>query len=1093
MKKTLFQACALFLASCCGPSLASGEECDTVARVVAYEGSVVYRSIAKGEWRNLTSDQSICGGTLLKTSSTGNATVLLADHTLIRLAPNSTLTIPASKGEDGILGFLKAGTAHFISRVTRRFSVATPFVNAGIEGTEFLVSVSEEEARVLVYEGRVRAENSFGAVVIEGGELAVARRDEAPVLETLIRPLDGVEWAIYYPPLALATTDAIPEEVVEALKERNYVKALEGLTGDDAPSSLYRGAIHLYLGAPMEAEKYPTKIPSSSPLYKEALAYRSVIALAQNDLSRARELATQGYALGSTPTTALALSYVLQAEGHLKEGIKILEEAPHTSLILTRLAELHLATGDREQALKIARRAQEGDRTPEGSRILGFIYLSREEIDKAKRYFLKARSITPQDPLVHLGIGLSLIEEGELPEGRQEIETAVSLDPSRSLLRSYLARAYFEEGRGKRAETQFTLAKRLDDRDPTSYLYHAILQVTRNQPVSALAEVISSIERNDARFPYRSRDLLERDSATRRANLARVYTILGFDRPGLAEAWRATTIDPTSPSSHQFLADAYVGESRQAIARVSEQLQAQLLQPLPSRPLPLQGTESSLAIQQGGGPMEAAWNEYTRVFQKEGFSAVGGVRLGSQRSRQEDVSAMYLSGTTSINGGVYHEETEGFRRNNSLDRDSYALGLHALTSNSTSLLAEYRGSTSKEGDRALRFSRDEVEESFKREIDEDMFRVGLRHALSSEATLLGVTTYQRRRENTTLLDTFNPAEDKSANVEGQGYFTFGKLKVVAGGSGARVESDTSSLFATSSNTHHYYNAHSYSYYSLSPNLTLIGGLAFDDFETLLSSTRWSDRSLSPKLGLVYSITPSTLLRAAVFQSFKRELVHNQTLEPTHIAGFNQFFDDLNGTRSRRLGIALDKRFREKLFTGVSLGYREARPLFEEIDFSTFEATPRLDEWREKEAVGYINWALSPEIALSLTHRWEYDDREKYGFLHVTEENFSHLETHLSTLRASHYLPNGLFFWNEWHRYDQNVRYFTLASREEARGESNGVIADVGLGYRLPNRLGLTSLEVRNIGDRKIEYQERSGQAMTLSPERSLWWTLRFTF
>ncbi len=38
-----------------------------------------------------------------------------------------------------------------------------------------------------------------------------------------------------------------------------------------------------------------------------------------------------------------------------------------------------------------------------------------------------------------------MIRDGHLEEGRRQIEIAVALDPTNSLLRSYLGKAYYEE------------------------------------------------------------------------------------------------------------------------------------------------------------------------------------------------------------------------------------------------------------------------------------------------------------------------------------------------------------------------------------------------------------------------------------------------------------------------------------------------------------------------------------------------------------------------------------------------------------------------------------------------------------------------
>ena len=45
-----------------------------------------------------------------------------------------------------------------------------------------------------------------------------------------------------------------------------------------------------------------------------------------------------------------------------------------------------------------------------------------------------------------------MIRDGELVAGREQIEIAVALDPSNSLLRSYVGKAYYEENTRQRDE-----------------------------------------------------------------------------------------------------------------------------------------------------------------------------------------------------------------------------------------------------------------------------------------------------------------------------------------------------------------------------------------------------------------------------------------------------------------------------------------------------------------------------------------------------------------------------------------------------------------------------------------------------------------
>ena len=64
------------------------------------------------------------------------------------------------------------------------------------------------------------------------------------------------------------------------------------------------------------------------------------------------------------------------------------------------------------------------------------------------------------------------------------------------------------------------------------------------------------------------------------------------------------------------------------------------------------------------------------------------------------------------------------------------------------------------------------------------------------------------------------------------------------------------------------------------------GLSYDDYEELKTEIKDVDR----KLGIQWALTDSLRLRFAAFRRVKPTLVAGQTIAPTDIAGFNQFFE-----------------------------------------------------------------------------------------------------------------------------------------------------------------------------------------------------------
>lgn len=117
------------------------------------------------------------------------------------------------------------------------------------------------------------------------------------------------------------------------------------------------------------------------------------------------------------------------------------------------------------------------------------------------------------------------------------------------------------------------------------------------------------------------------------------------------------------------------------------------------------------------------------------------------------------------------------------------------------------------------------------------------------------------------------------------------------------------------------NIYAYSYIDLLKNITFTVG-ASGDFTSGDSPDVAEKSEFNPKFGIMWSPLANTTLRAAAFRTFKRTLITNQTLEPTQVAGFNQFFDDVNGTEAWRYGGAIDQRFTKNLFGGVEFSKRD---------------------------------------------------------------------------------------------------------------------------------------------------------------------------
>ena len=356
--------------------------------------------------------------------------------------------------------------------------------------------------------------------------------------------------------------------------------------------------------------------------------------------------------------------------------------------------------------------------------MLGYAELAGLRGARGEAAFRRALQEESQNPLALLGLGLAQIKQGDLDAGTVQIENAVAHDPSSSLLRSYLGKAFFEERRDKPAGTQYAIAKELDPADPTPWFYDAIRKQLDNRPVEALRELKRSIALNDNRAPFRSRLLLDQDRAVRGTSLARIYQDLGFSQLGINEAGRALMLDPSSSAAHRFLSDVYQGEPRLEAARVSELLQSQLLQPVGLNPVQPSLGFPDLNVIANAGPAHVGFNEFTPLFQKDGWQINGTGVVGTQETIGNELTATALWGRTSVSIGQYYFDTDGFRENDHLQHKIYSVFGQVQATDNLGLQAEFRRRETNQGDRSLNFDPDAFDRNLDESIDQDILRIG---------------------------------------------------------------------------------------------------------------------------------------------------------------------------------------------------------------------------------------------------------------------------------------------------------------------------------------------------------------------------------
>ncbi len=1045
---------------------------DGVGELVSIQGVAQVLRDGKTTWNIAHMGDIFCGGDRLRVHENARAAVVLNNDTILRINQKSTINFGKESSEQFFLLNLLEGMLHIFSHRPRALKVNTPYVNGAVEGTEFLVQTGPDSSVITVFEGLVIAANEQGRVELSSGQAAMAKSNTAPRYMTVVKPRDAVQWTLYYPSIFDASDQAEKDETEKLLLE---------------------ASMSLNLGQVAEAQDYISRVFQQDATNSDGRALQAIIAVVNNDREQALKLASN--ALQAAPHSAaagLALSYAQQAhfdiDGALATLQKTTEFNPENGNVKARLSEMLLSVGKSSEALSVAQEAVTlAPASGRAQTVLGFALLTRIEIERAEQAFRRAISLDPVLPLARLGLGLALIRSGNLAEGRAEIEIAAALDPGKSLIRSYLGKAYFDEKRDAQSRRQYDIAKQLDPSDPTPWFYNAIRKQTINQPVEALRDLRKSIELNDNRAVYRSRLLLDSDLAARSASLASIYSDLGFQQRAVVEGLKSVNTDPANYSAHRFLADSYSTLPRHEIARVSELLQSQLLQPLNVTPVQPQLAESNLFIQEGAGPTQTSFNEFNPLFLRNRIAFQASGVAGSNDILGDEITLSGVQGKFSYSLGQFYYRTDGIRENNDQQQRIYNAFLQGMLSPETSLMAEVRYRDDSYGDLNRGFDPTDFNDILRQEDETKTFRIGARHDLQPNSTLLGTAIIGSNDSSGTgagYFPIFVDITNKTDNIMLEAQYLYrGSNYSLQTGAGFLSADETEIIELTSpfqsvtrdDGRDQYANIYGYGVLDLPYDLTTTLGLSGD----LINSSFRDKNSLNPKFGLTWQPMENTVVRGAVFRTLTRDIFYSQTIEPTQVAGFNQFFDDFNTTTSWTYGIALDHEFSESWYGGIQFFYRDLEVPFTRIDF-TGTQTDEEDDWKENVGSAYLYWVAHDWITLGLEYYYEDFSHDEFG----GPMEILNLTTHRLTPKLVFFHPSGISARIQASYMDQDGD-FLPGPFGTIPGSDQFWIANLNLSYRLPKRFGILSLDVLNLFDEQFNFLDTDPGNPRYLPEQQV--------
>jgi tetratricopeptide (TPR) repeat protein len=925
---------------------------DGVIQVVAPQGLVEVSTNAAKSWEPVRTNQILRSFDLLRTDANSRCSLHWSDRSVISFGASTEIQIlpPQSPNLQAGLRLIGGIFSFFHRDKPGQIQVITRGAAAGIEGTEFVMSVDQDEkTTVSVIDGTVKFGNESGALLVTNGQQAVVVPGKSPVRSAGFIVNDVLQWVFYYPAVLdlndLQFTGAekhLLQESLAAYQAGNLPEALKRFPPhgpDSPPVNIYHAALLLSVGNVGGSQTILASLPNNVGREQRlAAALRRLISAVkrQPDASRLEP---------KLPSELLADSYFEQSKAirgtslrvALERAKQAVEISPQFAFAWERIAEIEFSFGDiKNSESALGKSLALAPKNPKALVLKGFLLAAKNRTRTALNVFDQALEVNPAIGDAWLGLGLCQIRIGNRAQGREDLLIAAALEPQRAELRSYLGKAYADAGDFPRAEKELDLAKHLDPADPTAWLYSALLNQERSRINTAIDDMEKSQELNANRRVYRSDHLLDQDQAVRSANLAAMYKDAQMTQVGLNEAEKAINEDYDNYSAHLFLANTYdeLRDPNEINLRYetpdeNEYLLANLLAPANAGTL-------SPTISQG---------EYSRMFQGEGFGVTSETEYLSRGAWTESGDQYGTFKDFSYDFSSFYRSDPGVQPDGDIQQRQLALSVKQQLSLQDLVYLQVSDYQMNGGNLQEYYNPDMANQTVRlSETQRPIVGIGYNHEWDPGVnTLLYVTRLNDRVTLTNsalpsaLVDTpfgggITSIDSNLAlrqNYTGEVNIYSGELQqIVESGShttilGARLQyghfntgnlenyadsyvGDFPQPYGTNDALQYYTSlfrritVYGYHDWEILDSLRLIGGVAYDamvfpqNFRNgPISGQDQTEHQVSPKAGLIWTPTDETTIRAAYTRSLQgASLDETEQIEPSQVAGFVQSYGSI---------------------------------------------------------------------------------------------------------------------------------------------------------------------------------------------------------
>lgn len=1048
-----------------GSMVTTGKGCyaqEFAGKLVFSEGSVTF-SLDKGKsWSQVSPEMEFPEGTYIKTSSDGQAALMLNDRSQIRLAPNSVIYLKTtgsapdqSIDKPGLLEIFSGWLWFRNKRKGSKPVFETPVISASIRGTEMAIHVADDgTSDIVVLEGQVKCANLQGEAIIARGEGATAQRGMAPVITKLIRPEKSVQWLLLTPDIR-GPADA---------------DIMQGKDGNTARMS-------------------------TIDINGIKLAEKAMELLAQGEdgaLQTARQAVN--FAPGRA-STHVALATVLQSKGKFEQA---LQEArigyrldPFSVPALVRTVELllgldHVASAEKMiTQFKGAERnnnAEAADNTDARiSMLKGYISLIKLDSTNAETLFRQVIETKRDLSSAYLGLGLALYHQKKTAEGLENMEKACLLEPLAAYPHTYLAKAQYQLGEREEAKIELKRATILDPYDPTPHMYLATILTDTYRPGEGIKALEKSITLNDNKLMTRSRYLLDQDRASKNISLAWSLVTMGLYEWADAKGDQAVWDDESNSSAYLFRASRAQVLGQVDADTIGDMKRADLLKPV-------------------NGNTYTSYYDYQNLLETPEIKGSLTLNGGTDKTGSGAIDVRGGAATAAFHGSVNYSTTDGPVEGSSKSSRDGMASIKKEVASGHEILAEARALKGDRGDIALWQDGFLQPQDIDRDYDELAGALGYHWHQESGRDMMVLLQSQTYDSDTTTLyekylssiDTTQFKKDKSVNnsdtlrAEIVQLFRLdnqetGDHRISAGISRSETDSSyesTSTLYyeppfqdAVNSNSssidspdRRETRLFARDIWSVADTFKFDMGLAWCELDNIISNDKKeleTEDQWLPHLGFMWQLSESDTIRCGYFRE-SEPVYLSGTLQPVEMAGFSRIFGSSQGTLTEFYGAGWDRQWSSQIFTRAEL-YHKKREFPDSFTSHTgyFKtAAEQLDlSWNEErqDSVRFaFEYLVSERMAMAFTYQLT-DHNTDSGIDRNRVDNDLGL-----TFTWVH--PSGVRVQNSWWYMSQNEK-----SGYKDPVDEDFIIAGITVEKSLFDKKMLIVARWENIFDEKYTY------------------------